>query len=74
MLTEGGNVPSRQVHCILNVQWQRGGHSMFYQFGQLSINRDQPLPNSFCEAQFPIVNEKHLFVQIGICLLRIFIL
>lgn len=39
---------------------------MFYQFGQLSTNRDQLLPKSFHEVQFSILNKKHLFAQVGI--------
>lgn len=41
---------------------------MCYQFGQLSINRDQLWPNSSRELQFSTANEKHLFAQVGICM------
>lgn len=41
---------------------------MFYKFGQLSINRGQLLPNSFHEVQFSTVNEKYVFVRVGICM------
>lgn len=41
---------------------------MFYQFGQLSINRGQQLPNSFHEVQFSTLSIKYVFVQVGICM------
>lgn len=68
ILTQSSNVSSRQslsLECTVATSCTL---CMLYQFGQLSINRNWLLPNSFREVLFSIVNKKHSFVQVGTCM------